>query len=49
LHALQDIQQFHLIEFESETGLVRLTGMGSRAAVASSANEIRTAASHALP
>jgi hypothetical protein len=48
LHAIQDLQQFHLVEFLSDSHTVQLTSTGSRTATACHAQEIRSAASERL-
>ena len=44
LHAIQDLQQFRLVEFAPDTNCVRLTPVGARTAFNNRGEEIRAAA-----
>jgi hypothetical protein len=44
LHAIQDLQQFHLIQYVADTHTIELTEPGSRTATAVQANTIRDSA-----
>jgi len=48
LRAIQDLQQFHLIEYASDTNCLRLTPVGARTASTDRGEEIRAAAARAL-
>jgi hypothetical protein len=48
LQALQDIQKFHLVEFEGERGTVRLTAVGAKTATVAQKNDIRDEAERLL-
>ena len=48
LHALRDLQQFHLVEYDADTRRIALTASGAETATAVKGNDIRVAASKLL-